>query len=268
MSPHIILMLVLTLVLHTTGCASTAKPEPKPMEAPVDMNLAETAERPQENPFAKAFVKRNLPALALQHDPTGPKVYRGEDQVSDYQRMLENGYDMMGYSEFMAGEDVQPALLEQHAKEINADLALVYTRLSGEVPASVQIQQMRERAKSDKQSDAAQPESQASYNYYASYWAKLAPPLLGVHVMGPAEDRETDGLKVIAVINESPADKAGLRDGDVLKRLGDVTLRSPGALTQAAQRYAGQTVNVYLQRGQNNATIPVELNRLRNTASK
>lgn len=264
MSPHIMLMLVLTLVFHITGCAGTA--EPKPMKAPVDMNLAENNDKIEENPFAKAFIKRDLPALTLQPDPAGPKVYRGEDQVKDYQRMLENGYDMMGYSEFMAGEDVQPDLLEQHAREINADLALVYTRLSGEVPASVQIQQMRERARSGEQ--AGEVESQVSYNYYASYWAKLAPPLLGVHVVGPAEDSEADGLKVIAVINESPADKAGLRDGDVLKRLGDVALKSPGALTQAAQRYAGQTVNVYLQRGQNNASIPVALNRLRNTARK
>ena len=264
MSPHIILMLVLTLVLHTTGCASTAKP--KPMEAPVDMNLAEVNDKTQENPFAKAFVKRDLPALALQPDPSGPKVYRGQEQVGDYQRMLENGYDMMGYSEFMAGEDVQPALLEQHAREINADLALVYTRLSGEVPASVQVQQMRERARSGQ--PAGEAESQVSYNYFASYWAKLAPPLLGVHVTASAEDSETDGLQVIAVINESPADKAGLRNGDVLKRIGDVTLKSPVALSQAAQRYAGQTVNVYLQRGQNNATIPVELNRPRSTARK
>ena len=264
MSPYISLMFVLTLVLHLTGCAGTA--EPKPMEAPVDMNLAENSDKAQENPFAKAYVKRDLPAIALQPDPSGPKVYRGQEQIGDYQRMLENGYDMMGYSEFMAGEDVQPALLEQHAKEISADLALVYTRLSGEVPASVQVQQMRERAKNGEQ--AGEAETQVSYNYFASYWAKLAPPLLGVHVTAPAEDSKTDGLKVIAVIHESPADKAGLHDGDVLKRLGDVTLKSPVALTQAAQRYAGQTVDMYLQRGQDNVTVPEQLNRLRNTARK
>src|SRR5690606_1056829 len=144
-------------------------------------------------------------------------------------------------------------------REINADLALVYTRLSGEVPASVQIQQMRERARSGEQ--AGEAESQVSYNYFASYWAKLAPPLLGVHVMGPAEDSETDGLEIIAVINESPAAKAGLQDGDVLKRLGDVALKSPAALTQAAQRYAGQTIHMDMLREGVPDTVTVTLNK-------
>lgn len=262
MSPQITLMFALILV-SVAGCAAA----PKPMETPVDMNLAELDTSHQENPFAKAFIKRDLPVPALKPDPAGPKIYRGEDQVSDHQRMLENGYDMMGSSEFIADADVSPDLLQQHAKQINADLALVYTRLAGEVPASVQVQQMREQAKTGDEPDP-QSESKDSYKYFATYWAKLAPPLLGVHVMGPAEDNETDGLSILAVINGSPADKAGLRVGDVLKRLGEVPLKSPSALTQAVQRYAGQKVEMHLQRGQDVATIPVELNQLRATASK
>lgn len=264
MSPHATLMLVLLHTLQTVGCANT----PEPQEAPVDMNLAEARSPAAENPFAKAFVKRELPAVALQPDRAGPKVYRGEDQVEDYQRMLENGYDMLGYSEFLAGENVQPALLEQHAKEVHADVALVYTRHAGEVPVSVEIQQLREQAKKGENPDPAQAASKDTYNYYASYWAKLRPPLLGVHVMAPAKDSETEGLTVIAVIQDSPADKAGIQHGDVLKQLGDVTLKSPSALTQAAQRYAGQKTHVDVQRGQNVLHIPVQLNPGNNTASK
>jgi hypothetical protein len=263
MSPHSTLILVPLLALLIAGCAST----PEPMEAPVDMNLAEASGQAGENPFAKSFIKRDLPGVVWQHDPQGPKVYRGEDQVDDYQRMLENGYDMLGYSEFMDSADVLPTLLEQHAREINADVALVYTRLAGEVPASVQVQQMREQASKGETPSVAEADSKDSYKYFASYWAKLRPPLLGVHVMGPAEDSETDGLKVIAVINDSPADKAGIRDGDVLKRLGDIALKSPAALTEAARNYAGQTVEAVVQRGQNATRIPVQLNTLRTTAS-
>jgi len=159
-------------------------------------------------------------------------------------------------------------LLEQHAREVHADVALVYTRHAGEVPASVEIQQLREQAKKGESADPAQAHSKDTYNYYASYWAKLRPPLLGVHVMGPAKDSETDGLTVIAVIQGSPADKSGIQHGDVLKRLGEVTLKSPSALTQAAQRYAGQKTNVDVQRGQNVLHIPVQLNPGSNTASK
>lgn len=235
------------------------------MEAPVDMNLAQAGPS-AENPFAKSFVKRDLTGAAWQHDQQGPKVYRGENQVNDYQRMLENGYDMLGYSEFFAGADVPPALLEQHARTINADVALVYTKLSGEVPASVQVQQMREQARQGKTPDAAA--SKNSYTYFASYWGKLMPPLLGVHVVGPAEDTQADGLEVIAVINDSPADKAGIQNGDILKQLGDVALDHPSALTQAARQYAGQKVEAQVQRGSNLARIPVQLNPLQTTASK
>ncbi|HYD33836.1 MAG TPA: PDZ domain-containing protein [Methylophilaceae bacterium] len=266
MSPFVPLMLASLLALQTAGCANAK--EPKPREAPVDMNLADDGTPAAENLFAKSFVKRDLPSVALQPDTEGPKVYRGEDRTTDYQSMLENGYDMLGYSEFLAGENVSPISLEEHAKQVKADVALVYTRHAGEVPASVQVQQLREQAKKGERPDTSQAESKDTYNYYASYWAKLRPPLLGVHVMGPAEDKDTDGLRVIAVIHESPADKAGIKVGDVLKRLGDVVLKSPSALTQAAQRYAGQKADVDLQRGQQLMHIPVQLNARSNTARR
>ena len=263
MSPHTTLLLAPLLVSLVAGCANTAKP----MEAPVDMNLAQTGGQAGENPFAKAFVPRDLPGTAWQHDPQGTKVYRGEDQEDDYQSMLENGYDMLGYSEFLAGADVPPALLEEHARKVNADVALVYIRLAGEMPASIQVQQLREQAKKGEAPDVAQADSKNTYKYYASYWSRLLPPLLGVHVTGPVEDSETDGLQVIAVINDSPADKAGIKEGDVLKQLGEVALKSPSALSQAARSYAGQKVEAQVQRGQNITRIPVQLNPLRATAS-
>jgi hypothetical protein len=251
-----VLIFVFALVLNVAGCASPSQPQ----EMPINSNIADKAASGEENPFAKAYVSRNLSPASLQHDTDSPKVYRGEDQVDDYQRMLENGYDMLGYSEFIAGSDTPPELVLQQARKINADLALVYTRLSGEAPADVKLQQMRERAKNAGQGSGQSPESQVSYTYFASYWAKLSPPLLGVHVMGPATDEETDGLRVIAVINESPAAKAGVQEGDVLERLGDVDLKSPAALTQAAQRYAGQTVDLRMQRSGTGNQLKVTLN--------
>jgi hypothetical protein len=256
-------MLAVLLTLQFTGCANT----PDAQEAPVDMNLAESGSA-AENPFAKSFVRRELPTAALQPDAAGPRVYRGEDQVNDYQRMLENGYDMLGQSEFLAGADIPPAMLEQHAREVHADVALVYTRLAGEVPASVQVQQLREQAQKGESPDIAEAGSKDTYNYFASYWAKLRPPLLGVHVAGPADDTETDGLRVIAVIHDSPAEKAGIREDDVLKRLGEVPLKSPSSLVQAAQQYAGQKTEMNLQRGQGVLKIPVQLNPRSATAGK
>ena len=189
--------------------------------------------------------------------------------------MLENGYDMLGYSSFEAA-DVLPDQALEHARKIKADLVLVYTKLSGSVPTSVQIEKLRKEArKPDGQSADAQsagvqqteassgsllPQEQARYSYFSSYWVKLAPPLIGVHVTrSDAEDGAT-GLKVIAVVKQSPAAKAGIEDGDVLIRIGDVALDKPEALQLAAQRYAGQTVDVTMQHGGNTSKTALTLN--------
>jgi S1-C subfamily serine protease len=68
------------------------------------------------------------------------------------------------------------------------------------------------------------------------------------------------GLDVIAVIQGSPAAAADIRKGDTLLRLGDVELRQPQVMLQAAQRYAGQRVEVVLDRGGEALTQTVQLN--------
>lgn len=254
-------ILFFTLALGMAGCAShQSKPQnPQPMDAPVDMNKADSGPA-GENLFTRTYVSRNLPAASLQHDAQGPKVYRGEDQVDDNQRMLENGYDMVGYSEFIAGSDMNPDLVLQQAKSVNADLALIYIKRAGEVPLSVKLQQRRDQVKNSDSAASANP-SQTSYNYFTTYWARLVPPVLGVHVMSPAEDEASSGVRVIAVINDSPAAKAGLRDGDILTRMGDIPLKNPENLTDAARFYAGQTVNIAVQREGHSDEVKVPLNK-------
>ena len=97
-------------------------------------------------------------------------------------------------------------------------------------------------------------EDSTEYKYYASYWAKLPMPLLGVHVIKlvkAASDEEAKseekGLKIIAVIKDSPAAKANIVKGDILLRMGDVELAKADDLFAAVKRYAGQTVQVELQ---------------------
>ncbi|MDZ4099009.1 MAG: PDZ domain-containing protein, partial [Methylophilaceae bacterium] len=63
------------------------------------------------------------------------------------------------------------------------------------------------------------------------------------------------GLVVIAVIKNSPAEKASLQELDVIQSIGDELLVTPEALTKAAQRYAGQTVDVtFMRHGDVNKT--------------
>lgn len=266
-------LLALLLALNMTGCASRGKAQPVPADSNrADAGLTKGA---VENPYTASFVSRDRPTVALQPDPAGPKIYRGIVEAEDYQRMLENGYDMLGYSSFDAA-DVPPDQALEQARKIKADLVLVYTKLSGSVPASVQVEQLRNEAKrttvqsADAQSSSIEqtpavsgkllPQEQASYSYFSSYWVKLAPPLIGVHVTGPMESTEP-GLKVLAVIRQSPAEKAGIQDGDVLTRIGDMELLTPEALTQAAQQYAGQSVDISFLRDGSAGKASMTLNR-------
>lgn len=219
-----------------------------------------------ENLFTKNYVSKGNPVVALQPDPAAPRIYQGNDKVQDYQRTLENGYDMIGSSDFEAADDIGPDKLKEQAKKVKADLVLVYTKLTGSVPASVKVQQMREQARKaqknpDDSAGVLLPEEHGLYSYFASYWVKLAPPIIGVHVTSTGEGDSVTGLKVIAVVKDSPAAKAALQQGDILTRIGEVELTKPEALSQAAKQYAGQTVEVAWQRDGEASKTSIALNK-------
>jgi membrane-associated protease RseP (regulator of RpoE activity) len=186
----------------------------------------------QFNPFAESYVK-HLPAPAAAHEPL--KLYAGTDKVEDYYRLLEEGYDMLGYSSFEAG-NVPPERVAHYAGQLNADVVLVYTK-------GVDVLKTPSASEATAGKDASQ-EDRTLYEYFASYWTKMPPPLLGLHVQRENGEEDESGLEVLAVIKQSPAAVAGIQRGDVLTQLGDQVLHRPEQLVQAAQRYAGQTVRL------------------------
>jgi hypothetical protein len=203
------------------------------------------------NPYADAYKGLEMRAKILPPEDPEPKIYKGSDNKdADYQRMLERGFDLLGYSSFEAAE-IPVEKLQEHAKSVNAHMVLVTTRRSGDVPASIKIEQLRKKAK-EQNTDTVDPsmleQNVVRYTYDASYWVKLAPPIIGLHVRVPAKNEKTEGLVVIAVIKNSPAEKASLQELDVIQSIGDELLKTPEALTKAAQRYAGQTVDVTFMR--------------------
>jgi C-terminal processing protease CtpA/Prc len=227
------------------------------------MLLMGPAHAEAENPYSKSYVQKNSPTVRLQPDPNGPRLYRGESKEEDYRRMLREGYELIGQSSFQAA-DVSPEQALEQARKIKADLVLVYSKLSGSVPLSIKIEQLREKAMSSEMQDGeaavevVKPDDQNRYTYFASYWVKLAPPIIGVHVQAPSEGIQ--GLPVVAVIRQSPAEQAGIREGDVLTRIGDVTLDVPDKLGLAADRYAGKAVEVTVQRDGQSAITSMTLN--------
>ena len=223
-----------------------------------------------DNPYEKNYTAQNVGNLvSLQADPD-TKMYVSNHKDKDNISMLENGYDMMGTTGFEAGK-VSSELALQHAKAIKADTVLVYTKYGSAQTASSKIDTYKEAAKKNggeiDEKDVV--EDDVKYKYFASYWAKLPPPLLGVHVIKlarPAEEegqkkQELKGLNVLAVIKGSPAEQAGIERGDMLLKLNDTELNKAEELAKVVRQYQGKSVKIVYERDGQLATADATINQ-------
>ena len=236
--------------------------------------MASVAAAAEVNLYEKNYKAQNSGNLKSQEANPDTKMYASSHKDEDNISMLEAGYDMIGSSGF-DGAVVPSEQALAHAKSIKADTVLVYSKYASTKTSSSKLQLVKEAAKNGGEIDAeALKEEPMQYHYYASYWAKLPMPLLGVNVIklklktnAEGEElknvKEEAGLKIIAVIKASPAAKAGVVTGDVLLKIGDVELVKPDDLYAAVQRYAGQTVTVVLQRANTPLKVAVALNARR-----
>ena len=209
-----------------------------------------------DNPYEKNYKAQNTGNLvSLQANPDS-KMYVSNHKDDDNISMLENGYDMMGSSGFEAG-NVAPEFALLHAKAIKADTVLVYRKYASAKTKASKLELIKEAAnKGGGEIDAKDlVEEPPQYKYFASYWAKLPMPLLGVHIIKLASrDSETEqivenkGLKVLAVVKDSPAEKAGLKRGDNLHKIGNVELNKPEELSAVVRELQGQNVAIEYER--------------------
>ena len=221
-----------------------------------------------ENLYEKNYKAQNTSNLTSLQPSPETKMYVSNHKDEDNISMLENGYDMMGSSGFEAG-GVAPELALQHAKAIKADTVLVYSKYGSAKTAVSKIQLIREAAKKnggeidpkDLETDSTQ------YQYYASYWAKLPAPLLGVHIiklvpkqMGDDIAEEVKGLKILVVIKDSPAAKAGLVRGDVLLKIANAELNKPEELSGVVRQFQGQKVAIEYERDGKKSIATAQIN--------
>ena len=220
------------------------------------------------NPFEKNYQAQNTGNLVSKEANPDTKMYVSNHKNEDNISMLESGYDMMGSSGFEAG-DTPPELALQHAKAIKADTVLVYSKFATTKSAVSKIQMIKEAAKKGGgEVDAKDLEAEATrYNYYASYWAKLPRPLLGVHVIKLVPKQSDDapaavvkGLTILAVIKDSPAAKAGLVRGDVLTKIADVELNKPEELSALVGKNQGKNVVIEYERAAAKVATKAQIN--------
>lgn len=221
-----------------------------------------------DNPYEKNYKAQNTGNLvSLQANPD-TKMYVSNHKDEDNISMLEDGYDMMGSSGFEAS-GVAPELALQHGKAIKADTVLVYRKYGSAKTAASKLQMIKEAAKKNggtvDEKDLVEEPTQ--YKYFASYWAKLPAPLLGVHIIklkqvGEAEEPTAEkGLKVLAVIKGSPAESAGLKRGDVLLKISDTELDRPEELSAVVSKFQGKNVAIQYERAGESNTTQAQLNR-------
>ena len=222
-----------------------------------------------ENLYEKNYKAQNTGNLASLEPSPDTKMFVSNHKDKDNISMLENGYDMMGTTGFEAGE-VSPDLALQHAKAIKADTVLVYSKYGSAMTASSKIETYKEAAKKNggEIDEKDLVEDDVKYKYYASYWVKLPPPLLGVHVVKlarPTEEGEKKdelkGLRVLAVIKGSPAEAAGILRGDMLLKLNDTELNKAEELSKVVREHQGKNVAIAYEREGLQAIANAKINK-------
>lgn len=229
--------------------------------------LISTLVSAEENLYAKHYKAQNASGLTSSQANPDTKMYVSNHKEDDNISMLENGYDMMGSSGFEGG-DVSAELALAHGKTIKADVVLVYSKYGAAKSASSKMEMIREAAKTGRElTEKDMADEPTVYKYYASYWAKLPTPTLGVHVIklvpkssDPNADTAIPGLQLLAVIKDSPAAKAGLVRGDRLLKVNNTALEKPEDLTSAVRQLKGQTVDIHYLRADVEETTKVQLN--------
>ncbi|HEY0562486.1 MAG TPA: PDZ domain-containing protein [Methylophilus sp.] len=221
-----------------------------------------------DNLYAKNYRAQNSAGLVSALAAPDTKMYVSNHKEDDNISMLESGYDMMGSSGFDAG-DVPADLALAHGKAIKADVVLVYSKYGSAKTASSKIEMIKEAAKAGKElTEKDVAEEPTTYKYYASYWAKLPTPALGVHIikLSVQNDEEATektniaGLQLLAVIKGSPAAKAGLVRGDRLLKINDITLEKPEDLTTAVRALRGKSVTLRYARADAEQVTQAQLN--------
>jgi len=219
-----------------------------------------------ENLYEQHYKAQNSGNLKSMQANPETEMYVSNHSDEDNISMLETGYDMIGSSGFEAGS-IAPDLALTHAKLIKADVVLVYSKYASKKSALSKLIMIKEAAKTTGEVNPEVMEDEEAYQYYASYWAKLPMPLLGLHVIKlKYKEKNSDtivadeGLKILAVIKGSPAFNAGLKRGDTLLSLGGVALQQPQVLSQVVRQYQGESISIIYERNGQSSQSQTTLN--------
>ena len=224
-----------------------------------------------ENAFEKNYQIQSPKGFQSFSNNPNPKMMRGWAQKTDKFKMLEDGYDLMGHSNF-TGPYTSPNLALQHAKSIKADMVLLYDRQINDSSRSTMIKKARERARKDNRvketgnlteieiNDDDLVDKNVKYEINATYWVKLPKPTFGAHFIKLNSDIDAiNGVQIIAVIKGSPAANAGILKNDSITSIAEQSVNNPEDLIGAIRKNKGKLIEVGYIRGGKQSKVRVKL---------
>ena len=224
-----------------------------------------------ENVFEKNYQIQSPKGFQSFSKNLNTKMMRGWAQKTDKFKMLEDGYDLMGHSNFTAPY-TSPNLALQHAKSIKADMVLLYDRQINDSSRATIIKKAREKARKAKRvkevgnlteieiNEDDLIDENVKYEINATYWVKLPKPTFGAHFIKLNSDIEAiNGVQIIAVIKGSPAAIAGILRNDSITSIAEVQVNKPDDLISAIRKNKGKLIEVGFIRGGKQLKVSVKL---------
>lgn len=222
--------------------------------------------------------------------PTGePVIFRGnKDYEKDSISMIENGYIMLGYSSFNAG-NVNEDDAKYQAKKIHASAIVMYSKYTNTVSGSIPLTLPNTTTTNSSvygnvygsggyanvsgygtsttygTKTTYIPYSVRRSDYSATYWIKSKGPIFGAY---PKEiEPETHkkigtnkGVAAYAIVKKSPAFHADIFTGDILLKIDDADIYDVKTYADAITKYSGHKVDIQIYRDGKIITKKVKLN--------
>lgn len=204
------------------------------------------------NPYSKFYTDYTMGADILENPdviiPTDqPKLIQGSNIENDSKQMLENGYFLLGVSNFNAGNVNQNSAIE-HAVKVHADTVIAYSQYTGTVTGSMPLTlpdtQTTYHSGSIYGSGGGSayytgssttygttttymPYSVHRYDYFATFWVKAKPLSLGVHCGDLTDElrrkiESNKGVYITTVVKGSPAFDNDLLTGDIICKINNI----------------------------------------------
>lgn len=231
------------------------------------------------NPYTTSYVSSESQRFSSYRHETVPleknqeiKIYSSDNMTRTKNVMLENGYVLLGSSRFNSRKlDDRKAI--SAARRLGASIVVVQsqylTSKTRAVPFTTYRPDQRTRIEDIKYDSDGKLESSREtritvegefqtiyvqqtsdyYDYYATFWAKLKNPKIGLYVLNFDDELRREfqtnrGVIVGVVVRNTPAFLADVFPNDVFLYLNDIRINDRRHFFRTVSQHLGQTITL------------------------